>query len=79
VITVKWDPARDTGVYIKVNCISTEFTPKKHGGEKVRKCLNLSLVLGAKTLGMTTFEMAMILGYSPWHNADCRNQNVFLI
>ena len=25
---------RDTGVYIKVNCISTEFTPKKHGGEK---------------------------------------------
>jgi len=30
-----WDPQRgDTGVYIKVNCISTEFTPRKHGGEK---------------------------------------------
>ena len=24
----------DTGIFIKVNCISTEFTPKKHGGEK---------------------------------------------
>jgi transcription factor CP2-like protein len=34
-ISFKWDPSRDTGVYIKVNCISTEFTPKKHGGEKV--------------------------------------------
>jgi hypothetical protein len=62
VITVKWDPARDTGVYIKVNCISTEFTPKKHGGEKVRKCLNSSLVLGAKTLAITTFEIAIKSG-----------------
>ena len=34
VLTFKWDPSRDTGIYIKVNCISTEFTPKKHGGEK---------------------------------------------
>jgi transcription factor CP2-like protein len=33
-ITFKWDPTRDTGIYFKVNCISTEFTPKKHGGEK---------------------------------------------
>ena len=29
-----WDASRDTGVYVKVNCISTEFTAKKHGGEK---------------------------------------------
>nr|XP_024214550.1 transcription factor CP2 isoform X2 [Halyomorpha halys] len=29
-----WDPTKEGGVYIKVNCISTEFTPKKHGGEK---------------------------------------------
>ncbi|XP_047479167.1 transcription factor CP2-like protein 1 isoform X4 [Penaeus chinensis] len=29
-----WDPTKEVGVYIKVNCISTEFTPKKHGGEK---------------------------------------------
>lgn len=45
-----WDPTKETGVFIKVkrcnpeltfiirffqiNCISTEFTPKKHGGEK---------------------------------------------
>jgi len=34
VVSFKWDPSRDTGAYIKVNCISTEFTPKKHGGEK---------------------------------------------
>ena len=33
-LSFKWDPTRDTGVFIKVNCISTEFTPKKHGGEK---------------------------------------------
>lgn len=29
-----WDPTKETGVYIRVHCISTEFTPKKHGGEK---------------------------------------------
>ena len=29
-----WDPTKETGIYVKVNCISTEFTPKKHGGEK---------------------------------------------
>lgn len=33
-IEVFWDPMKEVGVYIKVNCISTEFTPKKHGGEK---------------------------------------------
>ncbi|KAF5285674.1 hypothetical protein FQA39_LY16538 [Lamprigera yunnana] len=34
VIAFSWDPTKEVGVYIKVNCISTEFTPKKHGGEK---------------------------------------------
>lgn len=29
-----WEPTKDTGVFVRVNCISTEFTPKKHGGEK---------------------------------------------
>ncbi|KAL7635166.1 UNVERIFIED_CONTAM: hypothetical protein RMT77_014152 [Armadillidium vulgare] len=29
-----WDPTKEVGVYLKINCISTEFTPKKHGGEK---------------------------------------------
>lgn len=33
-IEVYWDAMKEVGVYIKVNCISTEFTPKKHGGEK---------------------------------------------
>ncbi len=34
VISFRWDPTRETGVFVKVNCISTEFTLKKHGGEK---------------------------------------------
>ncbi|KAM9850645.1 transcription factor CP2-like protein 1 [Aulostomus maculatus] len=29
-----WDPVRSASVFIQVNCISTEFTPRKHGGEK---------------------------------------------
>lgn len=33
-VEVMWDPFQDCGIYIRVNCISTEFTPKKHGGEK---------------------------------------------
>lgn len=33
-VEVLWDATKEVGVYIKVNCISTEFTPKKHGGEK---------------------------------------------
>lgn len=31
---ILWDPFKEVGVYIKVNCISTEFCSKKHGGEK---------------------------------------------
>ncbi|KAJ8388387.1 hypothetical protein AAFF_G00134130 [Aldrovandia affinis] len=29
-----WDPAKNASVFIQVHCISTEFTPRKHGGEK---------------------------------------------
>lgn len=29
-----WDPTKNASVFIQVNCISTEFTPRKHGGEK---------------------------------------------
>lgn len=29
-----WDPQETVQCYFKVNCISTEFTAKKHGGEK---------------------------------------------
>ncbi|KAJ8035767.1 Upstream-binding protein 1 [Holothuria leucospilota] len=29
-----WDPADTVQFFFKVNCISTEFTAKKHGGEK---------------------------------------------
>ncbi|ELT94029.1 hypothetical protein CAPTEDRAFT_222821 [Capitella teleta] len=33
-IDFSWDPSKSAGIYIRVNCISTEFTAKKHGGEK---------------------------------------------
>ena len=29
-----WDPMKEAGLYFKVHAISTEFTAKKHGGEK---------------------------------------------
>ncbi|XP_078254438.1 upstream-binding protein 1-like isoform X3 [Rhinoraja longicauda] len=29
-----WDPATHTSAFVQVHCISTEFTPRKHGGEK---------------------------------------------
>nr|KAG5707063.1 hypothetical protein BaRGS_011774 [Batillaria attramentaria] len=29
-----WDPTKETGLYFRVHAISTEFTAKKHGGEK---------------------------------------------
>ncbi|XP_051567063.1 transcription factor CP2-like protein 1 [Myxocyprinus asiaticus] len=29
-----WNPDKNASVFIQVNCISTEFTPRKHGGEK---------------------------------------------
>ncbi|XP_034946700.1 transcription factor CP2-like protein 1 isoform X2 [Chelonus insularis] len=33
-VEITWDPTKEANVYIKINCISTEFTAKKHGGEK---------------------------------------------
>ncbi|XP_065838625.1 transcription factor CP2-like isoform X2 [Oscarella lobularis] len=29
-----WDPTKETGVFFKANCLSTEFSARKHGGEK---------------------------------------------
>ncbi|XP_046694855.1 transcription factor CP2-like protein 1 isoform X2 [Silurus meridionalis] len=29
-----WEPIKNATIFIQVNCISTEFTPRKHGGEK---------------------------------------------
>lgn len=29
-----WDARRDSAVFVRVHCISTEFTARKHGGEK---------------------------------------------
>ncbi|XP_054710466.1 transcription factor CP2-like isoform X2 [Uloborus diversus] len=29
-----WDPTREASVFLKINCISTEFTCKRRGGEK---------------------------------------------
>jgi transcription factor CP2 and related proteins len=33
-VEVLWNADCDAGVFVKVNCISTEFTARKHGGEK---------------------------------------------
>ncbi|XP_077285183.1 transcription factor CP2 like gemini isoform X2 [Arctopsyche grandis] len=33
-VEIYWEPVKEVGAYIKINCISTEFTAKKHGGEK---------------------------------------------
>ena len=33
-VEFSWDPSKPAAVFVKINCISTEFTPKKHGGEK---------------------------------------------
>ena len=33
-VSFLWDPTRDTGTLVKVHCSCTEFTPKKHGGER---------------------------------------------
>ncbi|XP_077129406.1 transcription factor CP2-like protein 1 isoform X1 [Ranitomeya variabilis] len=29
-----WDPSKRASAFVQVHCISTEFTPRKHGGEK---------------------------------------------
>uniref|UniRef100_A0AC11E5I1 Uncharacterized protein n=1 Tax=Ovis aries TaxID=9940 RepID=A0AC11E5I1_SHEEP len=29
-----WDPTKRTSLFLQVHCISTEFTPRKKGGEK---------------------------------------------
>jgi transcription factor CP2-like protein len=29
-----WNPNREASIFIKLNCISTEFTSKRHGGER---------------------------------------------
>lgn len=34
VVEFLWDPMREASVFIRINCISSEFTVKGHGGEK---------------------------------------------
>lgn len=33
-ITFVWNPGREASIFVKINCISTEFTSKRHGGER---------------------------------------------
>ena len=33
-INFVWNPGREASIFIKINCISTEFTSKRHGGER---------------------------------------------
>ena len=34
IVECYWEPIKEVGAYIRVNCISTEFTARKSGGEK---------------------------------------------
>lgn len=34
IVHVTWNPASDCSVFLKVNCVSADFTKRKHGGEK---------------------------------------------
>jgi transcription factor CP2-like protein len=60
---IHWDPMKEVGVYIKVNCISTEFTPKKHGGEK-----GVPFRIQIETY----FESASEVPVKPLHAAACQ-------
>lgn len=33
-MTFVWNPGREASIFVKINCISTEFTSKRHGGER---------------------------------------------
>lgn len=33
-INFVWNPGREASIFVKINCISTEFTSKRHGGER---------------------------------------------
>ena len=60
---IMWDPMKEVGVYIRVNCISTEFTPKKHGGEK-----GVPFRIQIETY----FEGAGEVSVKPLHAAACQ-------
>lgn len=60
---ILWDPMKEVGVYIKVNCISTEFTPKKHGGEK-----GVPFRIQVETY----FESSADVQVKPLHAAACQ-------
>ena len=72
---ILWDPMKEVGVYIKVNCISTEFTPKKHGGEK-----GVPFRIQVETY----FETSAEVQTKPLHAAACQikasciTKNIFL-
>ncbi|XP_055512758.1 transcription factor CP2-like protein 1 isoform X1 [Leucoraja erinacea] len=58
-----WDPKKQTSVSIQVHCISTEFTPRKNGGEK-----------GVPfRIQIDTFKMSENGDYTePLHSASCQ-------
>lgn len=64
-IEVVWDPLQDCGAYIRVNCISTEFTPKKHGGEK-----GVPFRIQVETYENTMYDTNKII--KPVHAAACQ-------
>lgn len=74
---VYWDPMKEVGVYIKVNCISTEFTPKKHGGEKgvpfrIQVETYLDSTLNDTSGGNASSGSGMDSSVKPLHAAACQ-------
>ncbi|KFB50449.1 AGAP007065-PA-like protein [Anopheles sinensis] len=72
-IEVFWDPMKEVGVYVKVNCISTEFTPKKHGGEKgVPFRIQVETYLDSTTNGLSNGAGEDKDTIRPLHAAACQ-------
>ncbi len=71
-LEIVWDPQQDVGVFIKVHCISTEFTARKHGGEKgvpfriqletYIHCPINSVLLNAASCQIKVFKVTVIHG-----------------
>ena len=66
-VSFLWDPTRDTGVFVKVHCISTEFTPKKHGGER-----GVPFRLQVKSLSVSHLVKHLFLQVETWSHDDTR-------
>ena len=57
-ISFVWNPGREASIFIKINCISNEFTSKRHGGERGTP---LRLIVDTFSLDGTKLDSACCL------------------